>query len=222
MTIPGGVTLGFETYFGSGSNGMAIDQNSQTLYVGNSTGSTGNTNGNIVQLTLSADGHSFTGGNSSFEGFDTNGNNANTGALLFDNLPVLSNVVGTTTESVQGGSALTLLTATASGIADIDNVHLGFAQVVITNAQAGDVLSATSELGIAASYNSTTHTLTLSGDASFSAYQTVLNTVTFQDTGTDNSTGSHPTRTTRLDHQRRHHDREPHGVGSELFIKRKL
>src|SRR5262249_7508779 len=79
MTIPGGVTLGFETYFGNGSNGMAIDQNSQTLYIGNSTGPTGSTNGNIVQLTLSSDGHSFTSGNSTFEVFDGNGNNANTG-----------------------------------------------------------------------------------------------------------------------------------------------
>jgi ELWxxDGT repeat protein/VCBS repeat-containing protein len=195
MTIPGGVTLGFETYFANGSNGMAIDQNSQTLYVGNSTGSVGNTNGNIVQLTLSGDGHSFTAGNSTFEVFDGNENNANTGALLFDDLPTLSNIVGTTTEAVQGGSAITLLSATP-GIADKDNVDLGFAEVVIANAQTGDILAATTTgTNITASYDSTTHTLTLSGDASFASYETVLDTVTFQDTGTDNSTGSHPTRT---------------------------
>ena len=194
MTIPGGVTLGFETYFGSGSNGMAIDQNSQTLYVANSTGPTGSTNGNIVQLTLASDGHSFTSGNGSFEGFDTNGNNGNTGALLFDNQAILGSMSATTTEAVQGGSALGLLTS-APTITEKGDNHLGFFQVVDSNAQSGDVLSATASGGITVSFNSATHTLTLSGDASFAAYQTVLDTVTFLDTGTDNSTGSHPVRT---------------------------
>jgi len=194
MTIPGGVTLGFETYYSNGSNGMAIDQNSQTLYVANSTGSTGSTNGNIVQLTLSADGHSFVSGNGTFEVFDGNGNNGNDGALLFDNQAILGSMSATTTEALQGGSALTLLTG-APTITDKDDNHLGFFQVVVANAQSGDILSATASGGISVSFNSTTHTLTLSGDASFAAYQTVLNSVTFQDTGTDNSTGSHPTRT---------------------------
>ncbi len=189
MTIPGGVTLHFTGYFGSGSNAMTIDDNNQQLYIAD------NDNSHIVQLTLSTDGHSFTGGNSNFEVFDSNANSAYTGALLFDDLPVLTNIVGTTTETVQGGAAVTQLTATPA-ISDHDDANMGYAQVIITNAQAGDILSAnTSGTAITASYNTTTHTLTLSGDDTFAHYQQVLDSVQFQDTGTDNSTGSHPTRT---------------------------
>jgi VCBS repeat-containing protein len=188
MSIPGGVTLGFEGYFKNGSNAMAIDQNNQQLYIGDSSDS------HVVQLTLSADGHSFVSGNSNYEIFDGNGNSSYTGALQFDDQATLGSLSTTSTEVVQGGGATTLLTG-APTIADKDGIHLGFVQVVISNAQAGDVLSATASGGITVSYNSTTHTLTLSGDASFAAYQTVMDSVQFQDTGTDNSTGSHPTRT---------------------------
>ena len=46
-----------------------------------------------------------------------------------------------------------------------------------------------------ASWNATTDTLTLSGAASVAVYDTLLSEVTFQDTGTDTSSGSHPVRT---------------------------
>jgi len=188
MSMPSGVSLTFTGYFGNGSNAMAIDQNAQQLYVADSS------NGHIVQLTLSADGHSFTSGNSNFEVLDGNPNNAYTGALLFDDLPVLTNIAGTSTEAVQGSGAVALLTATP-GISDKDNVYLGYAKVVVTNAQSGDVLSAaTGGTAITASYSTATHTLTLTGDDTFAHYQSVLDSVQFQDTGTDNSTGSHPTR----------------------------
>ena len=49
--------------------------------------------------------------------------------------------------------------------------------------------------GVTASWNATTDTLTLSGTASISVYDTLLSEITFQDTGTDTSSGSHPVRT---------------------------
>ena len=48
---------------------------------------------------------------------------------------------------------------------------------------------------VTVSWNATTDTLTLTGSASIATYETLLSEITFQDTGTDTSNGSHPTRT---------------------------
>src|SRR5262249_48353922 len=49
--------------------------------------------------------------------------------------------------------------------------------------------------GLTVAWNATTSTLTLTGSASIATYQSVLSQVTFQDTGTDGSSGAHPVRT---------------------------
>ncbi len=198
MSLPGGVSLHFASFEANGSNAMALDTNNQQLYIADAFGS------HIIQLTLSGDGKSFASGINNFMVLDSNNTNTGGGishadALYFDNLPTLNNdshaLSGTTTEAVQGGSALTALTGAAITVTDPDGAALRFATVEITNAQAGDILGATTGgTSITASYNSTTDILTLSGDDSYAHYQQVLNSVTFQDSGTDNTTGSHPTR----------------------------
>ncbi|HEY1710276.1 MAG TPA: Ig-like domain-containing protein, partial [Rhizomicrobium sp.] len=200
MNMPAGVTLGLADYNGNGSNGLTFDPNQRQLYISD------NSDSQIVQLTLSADGHTFTGGNSDFMDVDKAVDNSSSTGLFFDPLPALSNITGTSTEALQGGSALIALTATPSITDPQDGVstklNMGFAQVVIANAQSGDQLfvngtqSASQDGGkIGVSWNSTTHTLTMTGADSEAEYQTLLQAISFQDTGTDNSTGSHPTRT---------------------------
>jgi hypothetical protein len=49
--------------------------------------------------------------------------------------------------------------------------------------------------GVTASWNASTGTLTLTGSATLAVYDTLLSEVSYQDTGTDSSTGSHPLRT---------------------------
>jgi VCBS repeat-containing protein len=118
-----------------------------------------------------------------------------------DNAPTMASVTGTATEAVQGGAAVTLLTATGAD-ADTDNDKGDGLTVTITNGQTGDQLeiggaqSGTLDGGkIDFSYNSTTHAMSLIGTDTFAEYQTVLGQIQFKDTGTDNSSGSHPTRT---------------------------
>ena len=199
MTPPAGVNFDFTTYYGNGSNGMTMDDNAQVVYVADN-GNNDGRGGRVISLTLSADGHSFTTGSTLFTLDSNNTASSNIGALLYDNLPTLNSAShslgATTTEAVQGGSAITLLNGAAITVTDPDNTHLGFATVAISNAQSGDILSAnTAGTSITASYNTTTHILTLSGDDTYAHYIQVMNTVQYQDTGTDNSTGSHPTRT---------------------------
>ncbi|HEY1707108.1 MAG TPA: Ig-like domain-containing protein, partial [Rhizomicrobium sp.] len=123
-----------------------------------------------------------------------------TDGFSIDNAPTFSSVTGTSTEAVQGGPSVTLLVSDGT-FADTDNDMGDGAIVTITNGQTGDLLqfggatSGTLDGGkVSFSYNSTTHVMTLHGTDSFAEYQTLLNQVQFQDTGTDNSTGSHPTR----------------------------
>ena len=121
--------------------------------------------------------------------------------MAIDNAPTFSSVTGAGNYALQGGPAVLTLSADGTD-ADSDNDQGDGAQIVITNAQSGDLLeiggaqSGTLDGGkISYSYNSTTHTMTLAGTDSFAEYQTVIDSIQFQDTGTDNSTGSHPTRT---------------------------
>jgi VCBS repeat-containing protein len=134
--------------------------------------------------------------------FETAGNaNDIPQSLALDNAPALTGIAGTTTEAVQGGSALTLLTGTPT-ITDSDsNGDAAGATIQITNAKAGDVLfvagveSGTLDSGrVTVSWNSSTHTLSLTGADTIAEYQTLLAEVTYQDTGTDITTSGHPTR----------------------------
>ena len=114
-------------------------------------------------------------------------------------------VNGATSDAVQGGSPIGLLTATPN-IADPTSPTLQSATIKIANASgtavSGDQLfvngqqSGTLDGGaIAVSWSSTTDTLTLTGTAFIAAYQTLLSQITYQDAGIDSSSGSHPVRT---------------------------
>ena len=93
----------------------------------------------------------------------------------------------------------TIALATLASVADPDNLTLASATVKITGgtfAGDGDVLAAdTTGTSIAASYDSTTETLTLTGSDTLAHYQQVLDSVTFA-SGADPTNGnSNPTRT---------------------------
>ena len=118
-------------------------------------------------------------------------------------MPLGLSVVANTAQALQGGPAVSLLTA-APSINDPGSTTLSGATIKIANAGgnavAGDELFVNgiqngALSGVTASWNSTTDTLTLSGAASVAVYDTLLSEVTFQDTGTDTSSGSHPVRT---------------------------
>jgi hypothetical protein len=111
-------------------------------------------------------------------------------------------VTATSLPAVQGGGAIVLLSG-APTITDPATTLTG-ATVRITNgsgaAVAGDRLfvggvQSGAVSGLTVSWNATTSTLTLSGSASLATYQAVLSQVTYQDTGTDASSGAHPVRT---------------------------
>jgi VCBS repeat-containing protein len=200
MFLPGGVPAFFVDDEGTGVNPLSFDPILRELFVSD------NSHSQICQLTLSADGKSFTGGNADFYTIDHSNPGTGPTGQYFDPLPTLSSLSATTTEALQGGSALTLLTA-APTVTDAQDgasikLHMGFMQIVIANAQTGDNLfysgaqSGTFDSGkMTISWNSATHTLTLTGNETEAAYDTFFQNVTFQDSGTDNSVGSHPTRT---------------------------
>ena len=125
-------------------------------------------------------------------------------ALGFNTTPAGLVVVANSAEALQGGAAVSLLTG-APNINDPGATTLSSATIKIANAGgtavAGDALfvngiqNGSLGNGVTASWNATTDTLTLSGTASVSVYDTLLSEITFQDTGTDTSSGSHPVRT---------------------------
>jgi glucose/arabinose dehydrogenase len=127
--------------------------------------------------------------------------------LGFNTTPGSITVSATSSKAQQGGAAVTLLSG-APTITDAASSTLASATIKITSgsgsgsAVAGDKLyvngqqSGTVDGGlVAVSWNDSTKVLTLTGTASISAYQTLLSQVSYQDTGTDSSTGSHPQRT---------------------------
>lgn len=79
---------------------------------------------------------------------------------------------------------------TDSLITDIDSANMTSATVIITNGQAGDVLSIAGTLpaGITASWNPATFTLTLTGAATKAAYETALEQVRYASTSENPST----------------------------------
>jgi hypothetical protein len=108
-----------------------------------------------------------------------------------------------TAEALQGGGAVVLLASTPT-ITDSKSGTIANATIKIANgsgvAVAGDKLfvagvQSGTVSGVAVAWNATTNTLTLTGSASLATYQTLLGEVTYQDTGTDASSGAHPVRT---------------------------
>ena len=127
-------------------------------------------------------------------------------ALGFNTIGII--VGANSAEALQGGAAVSLLSGTPN-INDPASATLSSATIKIANAGgnavAGDELfvnvngnpiqNGSLGSGVTASWNATTDTLTLSGTASIATYDTLLSEITFRDTGTDTSTGSHPVRT---------------------------
>src|SRR5262249_55179499 len=111
-------------------------------------------------------------------------------------------IFGTTTAQYTEQGALATLSPTAS-VTDTSGTTLVGATVALTSgAFAGDelringLLNGTAGTNITYSYNTGTETLTLTGTDTLAAYQSVLDSVTF-DSPSDNPTdfGSDPTRT---------------------------
>src|SRR5882724_3561734 len=110
-------------------------------------------------------------------------------------------VAPTASEAVQGGARVTLLGVTPN-ITDPASTTLSSATIKIANAAgsavAGDQLfvngvqNGSVGNGVTATWNASTGTLTLTGSASIAIYDTLLSEVSYQDTGTDSSSGSHP------------------------------
>ena len=113
-------------------------------------------------------------------------------------------VAATASQAIQGGAAVTLLSGPPT-ITDPASTTLSSATIKIANrggnAVAGDQLfvngvqNGTVGNGVTASWNASTDTLTLTGSATLAVYDTLLSEVSYQDTGIDASTGSHPLRT---------------------------
>jgi len=113
-------------------------------------------------------------------------------------------VTGTASRVIQGGGLVTLLSGPPT-ITDSASTTLSSATIKIangsSNAIVGDLLyvngveNGALGNGVAASWNASTCTLTLTGSATIATYDTLLSQVSYQDTGADSSTGNHPQRT---------------------------
>jgi hypothetical protein len=113
----------------------------------------------------------------------------NTVALILNaNAPTLDldSADGTTRNSTatftEGAGAVNII-STTSQIVDMNSATLQSATITLSNPQTGDVLAAASALGITATVNGAGDTVTLTGTASLADYQTVIESITF-----DNST----------------------------------
>lgn len=123
-----------------------------------------------------------------------------TGLSVQTTAPSLS-VTGATGEELQGAGIASTLLQTDSISDASGSGTLTQATITIADAQAGDSLSiaglsgGTVDGGAVTVTGAGTSTLTLSGAASLAEYQSLLASVTYQDTGADSSAGAHPTRT---------------------------
>jgi hypothetical protein len=133
------------------------------------------------------------GGNSGTGGAMTDTDTRTITIVPVNDAPVLdldSSAAGTgfaSTYTENGAGAS--IAANVASVVDVDNANMASAAIVITNGQAGDILSVTGSLpaGITASYNAATFTLTLTGSATKTAYQTALGQVLYT-SNSDNPT----------------------------------
>jgi len=117
-------------------------------------------------------------------------------SVAVDTTPTALTLSGTSIEFVQGAGNGAVLASAA--ISDPDgNGTLSGAYLTIANYDAGDVLGiggAASGTSLGLSFSAAGGTLTLSGNEPDASYASVLEMVTYKDTGTDGSTGAHPVR----------------------------
>jgi len=109
--------------------------------------------------------------------------------------PALTNIESTPLQ-VSGDDAPTVITSSIT-VSDDDSQNMSGATVQISNnyVSSEDVLGYNNILGISGSWNNTTGTLTLSGSATKSNYETALRSITYDNTS---STPSSQTRTVRF------------------------
>ncbi|WP_448956401.1 DUF4347 domain-containing protein [Labrys neptuniae] len=196
--------------------GLAYDADSNQLVVsdGGDTLHTPKIAPAIHVLSLNPAGTSITGDTVLAHGDESAGANAITRAIALDELAHIGAFSGTTAMAVQGASSLLLLGATPTGVTDSDGGgFLASASVKISNAQAGDLIGIDTNFSFNASpqtvnfaggtfsvsFDASTHILTIANTSGFlntdAQYEALLAHVSFKDTGTDTSTGAHPTRT---------------------------
>ncbi len=134
-------------------------------------------------------------------GFYNDSSYTQTGFVGVPEVPNGIVVSGTTSDVIQGGSPATLLTGVT--ITDSGKTNLAGATVKIANggnSVPGDELYVNGQQsgalgnGVTASWSGVTGTLTLTGSATLAVYDALLGEVTYQDGGTDPSTGAHPGR----------------------------
>jgi VCBS repeat-containing protein len=194
LTLPSAITN-----FTVPPGGLAFDPTSQQLVVSDKIA------GEVDTLTLAANGLSLTGVSAVLTPAESGNAVASTTGLDLDILPTIGTLSGTASLVHQGGSGVTLLSATPAGIADSDSGgFLASATVTISNPQAGDELG----LGSTFTYNGTpsgasvdggsflvsfsNDTLTIANatgvENTFAQYEAILAEVSYQATGTNSQT----------------------------------
>ena len=106
--------------------------------------------------------------------------------VTFAIAPVLS-AIELTTVTYNEGNPATLVTV-ALNVTDVDSPSISSATIQITGNfnTTEDILSFTSAFGITGTYNAATGVLSLAGLSSLANYRTVLRTVTYRNSNTDN------------------------------------
>ncbi|EIF42641.1 VCBS, partial [gamma proteobacterium BDW918] len=96
---------------------------------------------------------------------------------------------GYVTNYVEGGSGVSIADSDIT-ITDVDSSNLQSATIILTNAEAGDLLNVgTLPSGITASaYNAATGELTLTGSASLADYQAAIKAIQFENAGSGSDT----------------------------------
>jgi lipopolysaccharide export system protein LptA len=192
VSVTGGTPVRVANYpTGTFPTDLAFDPTSRQLIVSNDA-----SNGkDILFLQLDSTGRTVTGTSSVSLGF-TDTSHAFAGGLAFDAMPTLATLTSSAgyTENASASTLSPSLTVT-----DPDSALRSATVAIIGGTFSGDgdqLSAATAGTSITASYNSSTETLTLSGQDTAAHYQQVLRSVAFS-SGSDNPTnfGSSTTRT---------------------------
>ena len=165
----------------SGVLGNSLD-GTYGILVLNANGSYSYTAENVSAINSAATGSHPVDSFSVTVGDGNGGTTTETLNFTIDRLPTVG-ASGTATFD-GGGSAVTLDSGATAADADGDNLT-GATVTIESNYTTGDTLDFSTQNGISGSWNSSTHVLTLSGDASAANYQTALDSITYSFTPSD-------------------------------------